>query len=107
MALVVTSTTNAIRRVQAIDCTGSGETYAEDCANARLIAAAPELLEALQAMVGVIDRAQGKPITFFEGMRNCAVTKARAAIAKATQQIVNEPSISEQRAMGIHFGIDE
>jgi hypothetical protein len=70
-------------------------------ANARLIAAAPELLEALQA---IVDQEQsGDEETHMHDMADIA----RAAIAKATQQIVNEPSISEQRAMGIHFGIDE
>lgn len=45
MALVVTSAKGA--RCRAIDCTGSGETYAEDCANARLIATAPDMRKAL------------------------------------------------------------
>jgi hypothetical protein len=34
----------------AIDCTHSGATYEEDVANARLIAAAPDLLEALKEL---------------------------------------------------------
>lgn len=46
MAMVSTSYAGSR---QAIDCTGSGENYAQDCANARLIAAAPELLGALKA----------------------------------------------------------
>ena len=50
------------------DC-GSGDV----CANARLIAAAPELLEALLAVVRVADRA------------TVEFDMARAAIAKATQ----------------------
>lgn len=37
----------------AIDCGMSGATDAEDCANARLVAAAPELLAALKALVDV------------------------------------------------------
>ncbi len=43
MALV--STPNAVR---AIDFTGSGESFAQDCANARLGAAAHDLLKALK-----------------------------------------------------------
>ena len=50
------------------DC-GSGDV----CANARLIAAAPELLDALQAVVRVADR------------NTVEFDMARAAIAKATQ----------------------
>lgn len=38
-----------------IDCTGSGATYAADCANARLIAAAPDLLEALKIALDIAD----------------------------------------------------
>ena len=68
-------------------------------ADALLIAAAPEtaaerdrlrevnadLLAALRVMVATVDRAKGQPVTFHEGMSGCSVTKARAAIAKATQ----------------------
>ena len=49
MALVITTASSASKRVQAIDCTGSAESYGGDCANARLIAAAPELLAACEA----------------------------------------------------------
>lgn len=51
---------------------GGFNTAKEAEANARLIAAAPELLEALQAVVRIADR---KTVEF---------DKARAAIAKAT-----------------------
>ena len=44
-------------------------------ANARLIAAAPELLEALQSIVGELDEGE---------VWGSSITKAKAAIAKAT-----------------------
>jgi hypothetical protein len=54
MALVRTGSGEA-----AIDCTRSGENYAEDCANARLIAASPDqnalLIEALDLLPRVSD----------------------------------------------------
>jgi hypothetical protein len=62
----------------------SWQTEEEELANARLIAAAPELLEALQQCVGLLSVAvmadgatslYGSPVT----------QKARAAIAKATK----------------------
>lgn len=60
-----------------IDCTKSGPSKAVDAANARLVAAAPELLSALRAMLadgGVLS----DPIS-----RKQAQEKARAAITKA------------------------
>jgi hypothetical protein len=67
------------------DCTG-GYLVAECPANignriedARLIAAAPELLEALQAIIALDDKVD--PEGFFRGIESI---KARAAIAKAT-----------------------
>lgn len=54
-------------------------------ANASLIAAAPELLDALQSFVAAVDRAKGAPVQFYDGMSNSAITKARAAIVKATR----------------------
>lgn len=33
----------------ALDCTGSGRDHEQDCANSRLIASAPELLEVLRS----------------------------------------------------------
>ena len=50
MALVGTTAGNA-----AIDCTRSGESFAQDCANARLVAAAPDLLNSLREAVAMLD----------------------------------------------------
>ena len=49
MALVVTTASSA--RAKAINCTCSGDSYAADCANARLIAAAPDLVAALERAI--------------------------------------------------------
>ena len=56
-------------------------------ANARLIAAAPALLEACQAMIERDDREQDHAVDFSARTELCRVAfdKARAAIAKATQ----------------------
>ena len=63
--------------------TPAGEWYEmsteERDANARLIAAAPELLEALEAIIDAADRDLGDPA----GMPGGPIYKARAAIAKA------------------------
>lgn len=63
---------------------GAGE---EVKANARLIAAAPELLDACQAMAEWDAREQDHAVDFAERTKMCiaAFDKARAAIAKATQ----------------------
>ena len=55
-------------------------------ANARLIAAAPELLEACLAMIEWDDREKDHAVDFYKRMELCEITfqKARAAIAKAT-----------------------
>ncbi|SPU49868.1 hypothetical protein [Bordetella trematum] len=55
-------------------------------ANARLIAAAPELLDACMAMIEWDDREQDHAVDFNARMALChtAFNKARAAIAKAT-----------------------
>ena len=63
MALVATG-----RGDMAIDCTGSGMDYADDCRIAALIAAAPDLLAAL------VETAD---------MLATVLARARAAIAKA------------------------
>lgn len=57
-------------------------------ANARLIAAAPELLDACMAMLEWDDREKDHAIDFNARMDLCraAFDKARAAIAKATGQ---------------------
>jgi hypothetical protein len=54
MALVATHSGNP--HDMAIDCTDSGKNYAEDCANARLIAAAPQLAEALRVIAEACER---------------------------------------------------
>lgn len=54
--------------------------YAATEANARLIAAAPDLLESLQELMVAADHVSGGPVTWLE--------KARAAIAKATGEQV-------------------
>ena len=56
-------------------------------ANARLIAAAPGLLEACRAMIEWDDREQDHAVDFSARTELCRVAfdKARAAIAKATQ----------------------
>ena len=79
MALVITTASSASKRVQAIDCTGSAESYGGDCANARLIAVAPELLKALEMLLQDYQCAlsSSRQITNI-------VEDARAAIAKAT-----------------------
>lgn len=59
---------------QAIDCTYSGVDFEESAANARLIAAAPEMLEALKAALGFLED---------EGVLGDLPDEMRAAIAKA------------------------
>lgn len=63
-----------------------GSTDKEGEANARLIAAAPELLEACLAMIEWDDREKDHAVSFENRIELCtqAFTKARAAIAKAT-----------------------
>ena len=58
----------------AIDVTGSTGTHEGDAANARLIAAAPELYEALRA---IVDREADEPL-----LEPSYVAAARAALAK-------------------------
>ena len=57
------------------ECGIRGRTIGEQEANARLIAAAPELLGALQAMLNITD---------FHELYGNTTDRARAAIAKAT-----------------------
>ena len=58
----------------------------DQAANARLIAAAPELLEALEAMIEWDDREKDHAVDFYKRTELCEIAfqKARAAIAKAT-----------------------
>jgi len=65
-----------------IDCTKSGDSYEMDCANARLIAAAPELLEALRAIVATTIEMGGT--TLKAEQHNARLFAAISAIAKAT-----------------------
>lgn len=66
---------------------GSGgmhpDEYARAQANARLIAAAPDLLEALRSLVTHIDRMNAKGIATATG--DAQLAECRAAIAKATE----------------------
>lgn len=85
MALVITGDGKL-----AIDCTGSGDGYKTDCANATLIAAAPELLEAAREAIGaLLDIADADHVSrkaIHEALSNrgtTAVAMLRAAIAKA------------------------
>lgn len=59
---------------------GDGGPSFKQAANARLIAAAPDLLAALQKLVRAIDRA---PANFADGLAD----QAREVIAKATGEI--------------------
>jgi len=72
MALVTTGADHL-----AIDCRKSGTNYTEDCANARLVAAAPDLLVALKTLLEEEVRDDDDPILI------AAHKTARAAIAKA------------------------
>lgn len=64
------------------DPSGSGTMF-ENAANARLIAAAPEMLDALTALIAEHDNTyDGEPMT---GEKAVALDAARAAIAKAVQ----------------------
>jgi len=71
-----------------------GQTIGEAMANARLIAAAPELLVALNALVAWMDASElsktkpgGVGAFRYEGHEYSVVTQARAAIARATGEL--------------------
>lgn len=70
----------------AIDCYGSGANWLESAANARLVAAAPELLSAAQAIDAELDpNGDSFSLTsrdYFDARK--AVARLRAAIAAAT-----------------------
>lgn len=57
----------------------------EQVANARLIAAAPELLEALEACLAVLPGLEVRSWPPGHEMKKFALAKARAAISKATE----------------------
>lgn len=84
MAMVATGAKG--KKIRAIDVTDSGRDYLESCANARLIAAAPDLLEALKPFadlgvgLGPDDEVDAAPYRILRG----AIRNARAAISKAT-----------------------
>ena len=58
----------------------SGRSQAENVANARLIAAAPELYEALNRLLASVN--PGNAVTHATGCR-CVIHEARAALARA------------------------
>ena len=62
-------------KYEVVGCEGLYGDYETDMANARLIAAAPDLLNALQSIIDDIDSEFGT---------DCDYNKARAAIDKAT-----------------------
>ena len=65
----------------------SGALYGESLANARLCAAAPDLLEACEALLdettGYVSTATDCECGRFDEAKTCAHQRARAAIAKA------------------------
>lgn len=64
----------------AIDCDGSGDGFAQVCANARLIAAAPDLLKELDHLVRLLE-----PLEQSLNVPGLATLNgARAAIARAS-----------------------
>jgi hypothetical protein len=65
----------------AIDCTGSGKDFNQDCANAKLIAAAPELFERACDVIEVLEEMAERGE--LPGSMPARVKKLRAAIAKA------------------------
>lgn len=79
-----------IANVESLPCIGGHDDIAADkaCeqerANARLIAAAPELLAALQSLLGADVYADGEGLVSVANADEEIVAQARAAIAKAT-----------------------
>lgn len=81
---------HAIARTYGPELNGIGVcalTGPKNKADARLIAAAPELLAALEALIGTLDNSRIQ-----EGRRDKALDAARAAIAKARTPHTEEPS---------------
>lgn len=67
----------------AIDCTSSGDTFEEGEANARLIAAAPEMLEALKMAAWLIHDEIGLSGARMDHEDTKTLDAIRSAIAKA------------------------
>lgn len=72
-------------KYEVVGCEGLYGDYETDMANARLIAAAPDLLDALQGIIGYFDSGNNVPVSQATiKARSDEVKSARAAIAKAT-----------------------
>lgn len=80
MAIVVTSF-----GFEFIECTKSGKDYTESCANARLCAAAPELLAALREAMAAIRTFHGPGAWDIYYNNAPEMKRMRDAIAKATR----------------------